>query len=62
MTSYHAFRLHNIIFVYNLQVRGSIPLPWQQIVDLTYKPKYELLNHEEGVSCYFISVFLEVFM
>ncbi|XP_047149251.1 phosphoinositide phosphatase SAC7-like [Vigna umbellata] len=31
-----------------VQVRGSIPLPWQQIVDLTYKPKYELLNHEEA--------------
>ncbi|RDX73281.1 Phosphoinositide phosphatase SAC6, partial [Mucuna pruriens] len=31
-----------------VQVRGSIPLPWQQIVDLTYKPKYELLKQEEA--------------
>ncbi|TKY58358.1 Phosphoinositide phosphatase SAC7 [Spatholobus suberectus] len=31
-----------------VQVRGSIPLLWEQIVDLTYKPKYELLKHEEA--------------
>ncbi|ESW28226.1 hypothetical protein PHAVU_003G269400 [Phaseolus vulgaris] len=31
-----------------VQVRGSIPVPWQQIVDLTYKPKYELLKHDEA--------------
>ncbi|XP_027346581.1 phosphoinositide phosphatase SAC6-like isoform X3 [Abrus precatorius] len=31
-----------------VQVRGSIPLPWEQIVDLTYKPKYELLKHDEA--------------
>ncbi|XP_020207836.1 phosphoinositide phosphatase SAC6 isoform X1 [Cajanus cajan] len=31
-----------------VQVRGSIPLPWEQIVNLTYKPKYELLKHEEA--------------
>ncbi|MCH92470.1 phosphatidylinositide phosphatase SAC1-like, partial [Trifolium medium] len=30
-----------------LQIRGSIPLLWQQIVDLTYKPKFELLKLEE---------------
>ncbi|KAI4327832.1 hypothetical protein L6164_020249 [Bauhinia variegata] len=31
-----------------VQVRGSIPLLWDQIVDLTYKPKYELLKLEEA--------------
>ncbi|XP_061354997.1 phosphoinositide phosphatase SAC6-like isoform X1 [Gastrolobium bilobum] len=31
-----------------VQVRGSIPLLWEQIVDLTYKPKYELLKLEEA--------------
>lgn len=33
-----------------LQVRGSIPLLWEQIVDLTYKPKFEILKLEEAVS------------
>ncbi|KAL3038713.1 hypothetical protein AAZX31_01G146600 [Glycine max] len=32
-----------------VQVRGSIPLLWQQIVDLTYKPKFELLKLEEAM-------------
>ncbi|KAF8406705.1 hypothetical protein HHK36_008797 [Tetracentron sinense] len=31
-----------------VQVRGSIPLLWQQIVDLTYKPKFEILKLEEA--------------
>ena len=35
-----------------LQVRGSIPLLWDQIVDLTYKPKFELVRLEEAVSFY----------
>jgi len=30
-----------------LQVRGSIPLLWEQIVDLSYKPQLNILNHEE---------------
>ncbi|GAU29818.1 hypothetical protein TSUD_223640 [Trifolium subterraneum] len=30
-----------------VEIRGSIPLLWQQIVDLTYKPKFELLKLEE---------------
>ena len=38
------------ILVELLQVRGSIPLPWEQVVDLTYKPKFELLKHDEAVS------------
>ncbi|OIW11088.1 hypothetical protein TanjilG_22895 [Lupinus angustifolius] len=39
------FNGYNASFV---QVRGSIPLLWQQIVDLTYKPKFELLKLEEA--------------
>jgi hypothetical protein len=39
-----------VIMVELLQIRGSIPLLWQQIVDLTYKPKFELLKLEEAVS------------
>ncbi|KAK6924572.1 SAC domain [Dillenia turbinata] len=31
-----------------VQVRGSIPLLWEQIVDLTYKPKFELVKLEEA--------------
>ncbi|ONH97279.1 hypothetical protein PRUPE_7G181200 [Prunus persica] len=31
-----------------VQVRGSIPLLWEQIVDLTYKPKFELVRLEES--------------
>ncbi|KAL5557407.1 hypothetical protein UlMin_039643 [Ulmus minor] len=31
-----------------VQVRGSIPLLWEQIVDLTYKPKFEILRQEEA--------------
>ncbi|KAH9311622.1 hypothetical protein KI387_026657, partial [Taxus chinensis] len=30
-----------------LQVRGSIPVLWEQIVDLTYKPKFNVINTEE---------------
>ncbi|XP_010528958.1 PREDICTED: phosphoinositide phosphatase SAC8 isoform X2 [Tarenaya hassleriana] len=30
-----------------LQVRGSIPLLWEQIVDLSYKPGLKINNHEE---------------
>ncbi|XP_059623332.1 phosphoinositide phosphatase SAC6-like [Cornus florida] len=36
---------HTASFV---QVRGSIPLVWDQIVDLTYKPKFEVMRHEEA--------------
>ncbi|XP_057492537.1 phosphoinositide phosphatase SAC7-like isoform X3 [Actinidia eriantha] len=36
---------HTASFV---QVRGSIPLLWEQIVDLTYKPKFELVRLEEA--------------
>ncbi|XP_050101870.1 phosphoinositide phosphatase SAC7-like isoform X4 [Malus sylvestris] len=31
-----------------VQVRGSIPLLWDQIVDLTYKPKFEIVRLEEA--------------
>lgn len=30
-----------------LQVRGSIPLLWEQIVDLSYKPRLQIINHEQ---------------
>ncbi|KAJ7961219.1 Phosphoinositide phosphatase [Quillaja saponaria] len=30
-----------------LQVRGSIPLLWEQIVDLSYKPHLRIINHEQ---------------
>ncbi|XP_027076627.1 phosphoinositide phosphatase SAC7-like [Coffea eugenioides] len=36
---------HTASFV---QVRGSIPLMWDQIVDLTYKPKFEIVRLEEA--------------
>ncbi|XXG44491.1 hypothetical protein AAC387_Pa01g4281 [Persea americana] len=30
-----------------LQVRGSIPILWEQIVDLSYKPRLRIIDHEE---------------
>lgn len=36
---------HTASFV---QIRGSIPLLWEQVVDLTYKPKFELVRLEEA--------------
>ncbi|XP_015582672.1 phosphoinositide phosphatase SAC8 isoform X3 [Ricinus communis] len=30
-----------------LQIRGSIPLLWEQIVDLSYKPRIRIINHEQ---------------
>ncbi|XP_050243956.1 phosphoinositide phosphatase SAC8 isoform X3 [Quercus robur] len=30
-----------------LQIRGSIPLLWEQIVDLSYKPRVRIINHEQ---------------
>ncbi|GAV83044.1 Syja_N domain-containing protein [Cephalotus follicularis] len=31
-----------------IQVRGSIPFLWEQIVDLTYKPKFDIVKPEEA--------------
>lgn len=31
------------------QIRGSIPLLWEQIVDLSYKPRLRIINHEQTV-------------
>ncbi|KAJ6792754.1 phosphoinositide phosphatase SAC6-like [Iris pallida] len=31
-----------------VQVRGSIPLLWEQIVDLTYKPSFQIVRPEDG--------------
>ncbi|KAL8532137.1 hypothetical protein ACS0TY_008666 [Phlomoides rotata] len=36
---------HTASFV---QVRGSIPILWDQIVDLTYKPKFEIVRPEDA--------------
>jgi hypothetical protein len=33
-----------------LQVRGSMPFLWEQIVDLTYKPSFDVIRVEEAVS------------
>lgn len=33
-----------------VQVRGSIPFLWEQVVDLTYKPKFQIVKPEEAVS------------
>ncbi|XP_073044524.1 phosphoinositide phosphatase SAC8 isoform X1 [Primulina eburnea] len=30
-----------------IQVRGSIPLLWEQIVDLSYKPRLNIISHEQ---------------
>ncbi|XP_042515794.1 phosphoinositide phosphatase SAC8-like isoform X2 [Macadamia integrifolia] len=30
-----------------LEIRGSIPLLWEQIVDLSYKPQLKIINHED---------------
>nr|KJB76969.1 hypothetical protein B456_012G115300 [Gossypium raimondii] len=31
----------------SLQIRGSIPLLWEQIVDLSYKPQLRIIQHEQ---------------
>ncbi|KAK1587689.1 hypothetical protein Q3G72_015890 [Acer saccharum] len=31
-----------------VQVRGSMPFLWEQVVDLTYKPKFEIVRPEEA--------------
>ena len=36
-----------------LQIRGSMPFMWEQVVDLTYKPKFEIVQPEEAVSTNF---------
>ncbi|PKA60102.1 Phosphoinositide phosphatase SAC7 [Apostasia shenzhenica] len=33
-----------------VQVRGSIPLLWEQIVDLTYKPSFQIVRPDEAPS------------
>ncbi|KAJ4704408.1 Phosphoinositide phosphatase [Melia azedarach] len=30
-----------------LQIRGSIPLLWEQIVDLSYKPQFKIIDHDQ---------------
>ncbi|PPS18466.1 hypothetical protein GOBAR_AA02100 [Gossypium barbadense] len=36
----------------SLQIRGSIPLLWEQIVDLSYKPQLRIIQHEQTVDFY----------
>lgn len=36
-----------------LQIRGSIPLLWEQIVDLSYKPHISIISHDQTVHFYF---------
>ena len=40
--------LNNLMYI--LQVRGSMPFLWEQIVDLTYKPSFDVVRVEEAVS------------
>ena len=39
-----------------LQVHGSIPVLWEHIVDLTYKPKLNIINTDETVCWFFSSI------
>ncbi|KAF9665218.1 hypothetical protein SADUNF_Sadunf16G0099700 [Salix dunnii] len=32
-----------------LQIRGSIPLLWEQIVDLSYRPSLRIISHEQTI-------------
>ncbi|KAF5185203.1 Phosphoinositide phosphatase family protein [Thalictrum thalictroides] len=43
----------------SIRVRGSIPFLWEQIVDLTYKPKFEIMRLDEAprvVDCHFLDL------
>ncbi|KAK9932042.1 hypothetical protein M0R45_019293 [Rubus argutus] len=42
--------LNGFLIIAKFLVTGSIPLRWDQIVDLTYKPKFEIVRLEEAVS------------
>ncbi|XP_070665562.1 phosphoinositide phosphatase SAC8-like isoform X1 [Malus domestica] len=42
-----------------LQIRGSIRLLWEQIVDLRYKPQLRIITHEQTsnvVECHFFNL------
>lgn len=43
-----------------LQIRGSIPLLWEQIVDLSYKPQLRIINHEQMVYFKFMTKLLYI--
>ncbi|KAG5550570.1 hypothetical protein RHGRI_015511 [Rhododendron griersonianum] len=34
-------------FLITFQIRGSIPLIWEQIVDLSYKPRLNVIDHDQ---------------
>nr|GMD66415.1 phosphoinositide phosphatase SAC8 isoform X1 [Ipomoea batatas] len=41
------FTLDGFVQGFHDYVRGSIPLLWEQIVDLSYKPQLNIIYHEE---------------
>jgi hypothetical protein len=41
-----------LLYLIVLQVRGSIPILWEQIVDLSYKPHLRVISHEQTVKFY----------
>lgn len=53
--------LYPIYLICLSQVRGSIPLLWEQIVDLTYKPKFGIVRPEEAVSFVVICSLIALF-
>lgn len=38
-----------------VQIRGSIPLHWQQVVNVRYQPQLQVLNHPMTVSTYTVT-------
>ncbi|XP_031092699.1 phosphoinositide phosphatase SAC8-like isoform X2 [Ipomoea triloba] len=42
-----SFTLDEFVQGFHDYVRGSIPLLWEQIVDLSYKPQLNIIYHEE---------------
>jgi hypothetical protein len=45
----HEVTILTCIVIFWMQIRGSIPVLWEQIVDLTYKPKIKAINYEDTV-------------
>jgi hypothetical protein len=43
----HEVTILTCIVIFWMQIRGSIPVLWEQIVDLTYKPKIKAINYED---------------
>lgn len=50
ITETHAIVFYMLLKFDSLfQIRGSIPILWEQIVDLSYKPRLRIIDHEETV-------------